>query len=37
MSKSLSAKVTDELNLDLVGLPLNSLEQKIRAALGWAG
>lgn len=37
MSKSLSARVTDELNLDLVGIPLDSLEQRIRAALGWAG
>jgi protein required for attachment to host cells len=37
MSKSLSARVTDELNLDLVGLPLDSLEQRIRAALGWTG
>lgn len=37
MSKSLSASVTDELNLDLVGMPLASLEQRIRAALGWAG
>ena len=37
MSKPLSARVTDELNLDLVGLPLDALEQRIRAALGWAG
>jgi protein required for attachment to host cells len=37
MSKSLSARVTDELNLDLIGLPPDSLEQRIRAALGWAG
>ena len=37
MSKSLAARVTDELNLDLVGMPLDSLEQRIRAALGWAG
>jgi len=37
MSKSLAARVTDELNLDLAGMPLDSLEQKIRAALGWAG
>jgi protein required for attachment to host cells len=36
MSKSLAARVTDELNLDLVGMPLDSLEQRIRAALGWA-
>jgi protein required for attachment to host cells len=37
MSKSLSARVTNELNLDLVGMPLDSLEQRIRTALGWVG
>ena len=35
MSKSLYAMVTDELNLDLAGLPRDSLEHRIRAALGW--
>ena len=37
MSKSLYASVTYEMNLDMVGIPLDSLEQRIRAALGWAG
>jgi len=36
MSKSLSARVTDEVNLDLVGMPEDLLQQKIRVVLGWA-
>jgi protein required for attachment to host cells len=36
MSKALTARVTDELNLDLVGIPLNSLEKRVRAKLGWS-
>jgi protein required for attachment to host cells len=35
MSKSLSNRVSEELNLDLAGLPLNELEPRIRAILGW--
>ena len=35
MSKSLASRVSDELNLDLAGLPLNKLETRIRAILGW--
>ena len=37
MSKSLAARVTDELNLDLVGGSIGCCEPRIRAALGWAG
>lgn len=37
MKKALTARVTDELNLDLVGIPLNSLEKRVRAKLGWSG
>lgn len=36
MSKSLASRVSDELNLDLAGLPLNKLEPRIRAILGWS-
>ena len=35
MSKTLSARVTEELALDLVGLPIDRLEPKVKAALGW--
>ena len=35
MSKSLANRVSDDLNQDLVGLPLNELEPRIRAILGW--
>ena len=35
MSKSLASRISDELNLDLTGLPLNKLEPRIRAILGW--
>ena len=35
MSKSLVSRVSDELNLDLAGLPLNELIPRIRATLGW--
>lgn len=37
MSKTLSARVMVELNRDLVGLPLDSLEERVRAGLGWSG
>lgn len=36
MSKSLASRISDELNLDLAGLPLNKLEPRIRAILGWS-
>jgi protein required for attachment to host cells len=36
MSKALSARVTDELNLDLVSMPLDSLEKKVKTSLGWS-
>jgi hypothetical protein len=35
MSKSLTGKVTNELNLDVVGLPLDSLQKKVRSLLNW--
>jgi protein required for attachment to host cells len=35
MGKSLANRVTDELTLDLAGLPLNELEPRVQAALGW--
>ena len=35
MSKTLSARLTNELNRDLVGMPLDALEKKVRAELGW--
>ena len=35
MSKSLSGMVTDERNLDVVGLPLDSLQKKVRSLLNW--
>lgn len=35
MGKSLANRVTDEFKLDLAGLPLNELESRVRAALGW--
>jgi len=35
MSKSLSGMVTNELNLDVVGLPLDSLQKKVRSLLNW--
>ena len=36
MSKNLKGRVADELNLDLVGMPLEPMKKKIRAHLGWA-
>ncbi len=36
MSKTLSARVVHELNRDLVALPVDALEQRVRAELGWA-
>ena len=35
MSKSLSGMVTNELNLDVVGLPLDSLQKKVHSLLNW--
>ncbi len=35
MSKSLSGMVTVERNLDIVGLPLDSLQKKVRSLLNW--
>ena len=35
MSKSLTGKVTNELNLDVVGLPLDSLQKKVQSLLNW--
>ena len=35
MSKSLSGMVTNELNLDVVGLPLDSLKKRVRSLLSW--
>jgi len=36
MNRSLAGKVTDEVALDLVGLPLPQLEARLRDVLGWA-
>jgi len=36
MNRSLAGKVTDEVALDLVGLPLPQLESRVRSVLGWA-
>lgn len=36
MNRSLAGKVTDEVALDLVGLPLPQLESRLRNVLGWA-
>lgn len=35
ISKAVAARVTQEHTLDLVGMPLNKLEPRIRAVLGW--
>jgi protein required for attachment to host cells len=35
MSRPLSAKVKNELNADLTGMNLASLEKRVRAELGW--
>jgi hypothetical protein len=35
MSKALSGMVTNELNLDVVGMPLDSLQKKIQSLLNW--
>ena len=35
MSKPLAGRVTEELTLDLAGLPLNKLEPRVRIVLGW--
>lgn len=36
MAKSLSGRVTDEITLDLSGLPLNELEPRVRSVMGWS-
>jgi len=36
MDRSLAGRVADEISLDLVGLPLNQLEPRVREVLGWA-
>jgi len=36
MDKSVGSKVAEEVTLDLVGLPLNQLEPRLRQVLGWA-
>jgi protein required for attachment to host cells len=36
MSKALAATVKHELNRDLVALPIDALEKRVRAELGWA-
>jgi len=36
MNRSLAGKVTDDVALDLVGLPLPQLESRLRSVLGWA-
>ena len=35
MSKTLAARVADEISLDLVSLPRNQLEPRLRKLLGW--
>ena len=35
LSKSLSGMVTNELNLDVVGMPLDLLQKKVRSLLNW--
>jgi len=35
MGKSLAGRVSDEMTLDLTGLPLNKLEPRVREVLGW--
>jgi protein required for attachment to host cells len=35
MSKALSGMVTNELNLDVVGMPLDLLQKKVRSLLNW--
>jgi protein required for attachment to host cells len=35
MSRAVAARVTQEHTLDLVGMPLNTLEPRVRAVLGW--
>lgn len=35
MSRAVAARVTQEHTLDLVGLPLHTLEPRLRALLGW--
>jgi len=36
MDKSVGSKLAEEVTLDLVGLPLNQLEPRLRQVLGWA-
>jgi protein required for attachment to host cells len=35
ISREVAARVTQEHTLDLVGMPLNALEPRVRAVLGW--
>jgi protein required for attachment to host cells len=35
LSKALAARVADEISLDLVGLPRNQLEPRLKKLLGW--
>lgn len=35
ISKAVAPRVTQEHTLDLVGMPLNALEPRVRAVLGW--
>jgi hypothetical protein len=35
MSKALSGMVTNELNLDVVGMPLDVLQKKVPSLLNW--
>jgi len=37
MTKALTARVTDEWNVDLTGIPMAPLEKRLRARLGWPG
>jgi len=36
MSKALSERITKEVNHDLVEMPLDALEKRVRAELGWS-
>lgn len=36
MNRAVAGKVTDEVSLDLVGMPLPQLEARLRGVLGWA-
>ena len=36
MDRAVSGRVADEISLDLVRLPLQQLEARVRGVLGWA-